>query len=82
MRLLLVLAIGLILFLIQRRVYKKNWLKGLQVDIDFEEPVVREGDKNALVEVIKNDKALLLPVLQLKFSITRTFIFPKEKNSS
>ena len=34
MRLLLVLAIGLILFLIQRRVYKKNWLKGLQVDID------------------------------------------------
>mgnify|MGYP006935977082 CR=1 FL=1 len=37
MRLLLVLAIGLLLFLIQRRVYKKNWLKGLQVDIDFEE---------------------------------------------
>ena len=82
MRLLLVLAIGLILFLIQRRVYKKNWLKGLQVDIDFEEPVVREGDKNALVEVIKNDKVLLLPVVQLKFSITRTFIFPKEKNSA
>jgi uncharacterized protein (DUF58 family) len=82
MRLLLVLAIGLILFLIQKRVYKKNWLKGLQVDIDFEEPVVREGDKDALIEVIKNDKALLLPVLQLKFSITRTFIFPKEKNSA
>ena len=82
MRLLLVLAIGLILFLVQRRIYKKNWLKGLQVNIDFEEPVVREGDKNALVEVIRNDKALLLPVLQLKFSITRTFEFPKEKNSA
>ncbi|MBO4776110.1 MAG: DUF58 domain-containing protein [Lachnospiraceae bacterium] len=82
MRLLLVIAIGLLLYLIQRRVYKKYWLKGLQVNIDFEEPVVREGDKNALIEVIKNDKALLLPVIQLKFSITRTFLFPKERNSA
>ena len=82
MRLLLVIAIGFLLYFIQRKVYKKFWLKGLQVKIDFEEPIVREGDKNALIEVIKNDKALLLPVLQLKFSITRTFIFPKEKNSS
>ena len=82
MRLLLVIAIGFLLYIIQKRVFKKFWLKGLQVNIDFEEPIVREGDKNALIEVIKNDKALLLPVLQLKFSITRTFIFPKEKNSA
>ena len=82
MRLLLVIAIGFLLYIIQKLVFKKFWLKGLQVNIDFEEPIVREGDKNALIEVIKNDKALLLPVLQLKFSITRTFIFPKEKNSA
>lgn len=82
MRLLLVIAIGFLLYIIQKRVFKKYWLKGLQVNIDFEEPIVREGDKNALIEVIKNDKALLLPVLQLKFSITRTFVFPKEKNSA
>ena len=82
MRLLLVIAIGFLLFFIQNRLFKKFWLKGLQVNIDFEEPIVREGDKNALIEIIKNDKALLLPVLQLKFSITRTFVFPKEKNSA
>ncbi|MCR4649664.1 MAG: DUF58 domain-containing protein, partial [Lachnospiraceae bacterium] len=57
-------------------------LKGLKVNIDFQEPIIREGDKNALVEVIRNDKALLLPVLQLKFSITRTFEFMKESNTA
>ncbi|MCR5848179.1 MAG: DUF58 domain-containing protein [Lachnospiraceae bacterium] len=82
MRLLIVLLIGFILYIIQNIVFRKNWSKGLQVNIDFEEPIVREGDKNALVEVIKNDKFLLLPVLQLKFSITRTFHFPKEKNAT
>ena len=57
MRLLLVIAIGFLLFFIQNRLFKKFWLKGLQVNIDFEEPIVREGDKNALIEIIKNEKA-------------------------
>lgn len=82
MRLILVLLVGFVLYMIQSNLYKKNWSKGLSVKIDFEQPVVREGDKNALIEVIKNDKALILPVLQLKFSITRSFIFPKENNAA
>lgn len=82
MRLLIVLGIALLLYLIQRAVYKKYWSKGLKVNIDFEEPIVREGDKNALIEVIKNDKFLLLPVIQLKFSLSRSFVFPSEKNAT
>ena len=82
MRLLIVLLVGLILYLIQAIVYKKYWHKGLDVNIDFEVPIVREGDKNSLIVTILNDKLLPLPVLLLKFSITKSFIFPKESNSS
>ena len=82
MSLLIVLLVGFLLYVIQGVIFRKNWAKGLQTNIDFEDPIVREGDKNCLVEVIKNDKLLLLPVLQLKFSITRTFEFPKENNAA
>ena len=82
MRLLIVLFIGFLLYIIQSIIFKKYWLKGLDVKIDFEKPIIREGDKNALIETIRNDKALFLPVLLLKFSITRTFVFPKESNST
>jgi len=82
MRLLIVLVIGFALYLLQGLFFKKNWLKGLNAKIEFEDAIMREGDRNALVEIISNDKALILPVLQLKFSLTRTFVFPKEKNSA
>ncbi|MBO4347901.1 MAG: DUF58 domain-containing protein [Lachnospiraceae bacterium] len=82
MRLLIVLLVGLILYIVQAIVYKKYWHEGLDVNIDFEDQIVREGDKNALILTIVNDKLLPLPVILLKFSITRTFIFPKERNSA
>ena len=82
MRLLIVLAIGAAFFFLQGLIFKKNWYKGLDVDIDFEKHLVREGDKNTLVEVIKNDKFLPLPVVLVKISLTRTFLFPKETNAS
>lgn len=82
MRLLIVLLIGAAFFFLQGLIFRKNWHKGVNVDIEFEKNTVREGDKNTLIEVIKNDKILPLPVVLVKFSMTRTFLFSKESNSS
>lgn len=82
MRLLFVIIVGALLYFLQNYIFKKYWAKELKVDIEFDKDVVREGDKNTLIEFVSNDKFLPLPVLQVKFSITRTFIFPKESNST
>lgn len=82
MSLLLILVIGFLVYLVENIIYKKNWVKGLSVDCDFGKYVLRVGDSNTLVETIKNDKSLPLPVLQIKFAITRTFKFKKDNNSN
>lgn len=82
MRLIIVLVLGAILLFIPNLLYKKNWHKGVNVELYFEKDVMREGEDNVMVEVISNDKLLPLPVIEAKFSITRSFVFPKEVNSS
>ena len=82
MRLLLVVIIGALFFLLQHLLFRKNWYKGLDVNLDLEKHTVREGDQNTLTEVVRNDKFLPLPVVLLKFSITRTFLFPRETNAA
>ena len=82
MRLLVVLIIGAVFYFVQNLLFRKNWYKGLSVDVDFEKHTVREGDQNTLTEVVRNDKFLPLPVVLVKFSMTRTFLFPREKNAT
>lgn len=82
MRLLIVLAIAAIFYLIQKIVYKKFWVKGLKVKVSFNDTLIREGDKSKLNIEIGNDKALLIPIIQVKFAISRTFLFKKEMNAS
>lgn len=82
MRLLVILIIGGLFYAIQNLIFKKNWSKGLKVEVEYEDNIVREGEKNVLVEVIENNKSMPLPILQIKFSITRTFVFPVEDNSA
>ncbi|MBR4720110.1 MAG: DUF58 domain-containing protein, partial [Lachnospiraceae bacterium] len=82
MKLLIALAAGVLLYLAQLWIYRRFWDRNLNISIDFAHDVVREGDENELVEIICNDKKLPLPVVQVKFAITRSFIFPKQDNST
>ncbi|MBQ7581743.1 MAG: DUF58 domain-containing protein [Lachnospiraceae bacterium] len=75
MKLIIAILIGAGLFWIVRLLYKKKWEDGLKVEIDFPDRMVREGEESRLQEVITNDKWLPLPILQVKFAITRTFRF-------
>lgn len=82
MRLLVILIVGGLFYAIQNLIFKKNWIKGLNVDVEYENNIVREGENNVLVETIENNKGMPLPIVQIKFSITRSFVFPVEDNSA
>ena len=74
MKLLIALAAGVALYFVQLLLYRRYWDRDLNISVDFAQSVVREGDGNELVEIISNDKRLPLPVLQVKFAITRSFL--------
>ena len=82
MRLLIALMAGVGLYFAQLYLYRYFWKEGLKVTVDFGRDIVREGEENELIETVCNDKLLPLPVVQVKFSITRTFEFKKMDNSS
>ena len=81
MKLLIALAAGAALYFAQLLLYRRFWDRDLNISVDFAQSVVREGDGNELVEIISNDKRLPLPVLQVKFAITRRFLFQEQENS-
>ena len=82
MKLLFALLAGSGLYFAQLYLYRYFWKEGLKVSVAFGRELVREGEENDLIETISNDKALPLPVIQVKFSITRTFVFKRQDNSA
>lgn len=81
---LLILAIACIflIYYMQAAIYKKYWNKQLHTKIYFKQNECVEGDTNALVEIIRNNKALPLPVLHVKLNTPKSFLFKNEDNSS
>lgn len=82
MRLLIALLAGAGLYLAQLYLYRYFWKEGLNVSVAFRSSLVREGEENELIETVSNDKVLPLPVIQVKFNITRTFVFKRQDNSA
>lgn len=82
MKLLFALLIAVTLYLIQYKLYAKYWNRNLHITIDFERSIVDAGEQNVLIETIENRKWLPLPILQVKFATTRTFLFPKEETAA
>ena len=81
MKLLIAFVLAGVIFFIQRFVYKKLWNKNLDVSISFDREILYEDENNVLEEIITNRKYLPLPILQVKFSITRTFLFERQENT-
>lgn len=82
MKLFFALLAGAVLYFVQLYLYRYFWKEGLDVSIAFGRDILREGEENELIETIANDKALPLPVVQVKFNITRTFEFKRRDNSA
>lgn len=75
------LLIGLVYY-IQRHLYEKYWDYRLKVTLSFEDSFVPEGQKTYLIECVENNKFLPIPLLRVKFSASRYFLFGKENNAT
>lgn len=78
------LAIGLlfsVLFLGQRLLYHKLWLKNLRVDIQFSQGHITEGEQGELREIVENRKWLPLAMLKVKFRTDRQLLFDDDQGS-
>lgn len=81
-RLLSVSILAFALYLLQREVYRRLWLKSLNVNIAFARDHIFQGEKGELKEVVENKKRLPLPMLKVKFKTDRHLIFDVAKGSS
>lgn len=70
-----------IIYVLQRILYERYWDRNLKVSLSFETASVSEGEKTYLVECVENNKVLPIPLLRVKFSASRYFLFGKEQNS-
>lgn len=82
MELISMLLIAMILYTLQKWLYKKCWDKGLEADISFQGNAAIEGEKAFLKETISNKKMLPLPMLHVKFQLDRNLKFVTAENSA
>lgn len=82
MKILIAFVIVYAIYNLQLYLYKKYWKTGLDVDLQFSRDIVLLGEKVELVEVIKNNKPLALPILNVKFATSRSFTFDEEDNAN
>ncbi len=79
-----IVEIGLIvflLFLLQRKLYKKLWDKNLHVSVSFRQTGISEGETGEILEIVENRKRLPLNMLIVKFQTSRFLEFPDNKSS-
>lgn len=82
MQLIIAITVAIFIFIWQKNMYNRMWDEGLRVDIRFKDSYINAGEGSSLIEVINNSKLLPLPVLHMKFSVDKSFIFDDQDNVS
>ena len=82
MHFIIVLFLAIIIYMLQLYFYKRDWAKGLSVDISYRREYACIGDQVELIETITNEKALPLPVLSVKFTSSKTFVYDDMNNAA
>lgn len=75
MHIILMIAGAVVVYLLLKRIYQKNWNRHLSCDISFSASNAVCGDTVELVEVVTNYKKLPLPIIHLKFQADNALIF-------
>ncbi len=81
MKIILIGIATLVLFALQRTIYKHFWSKNLKTSLGFATPYVTAGNKGKIVQVIENRKRLPLPLLRVKFQADASFNFENRSHS-
>lgn len=82
MKLLVFMVLICALFLLQNVVFSKLWNKDLSLELTFQDHIVREGNKTYLIERVRNQKRLPLPILHVKLMMPRSFLFASSNNAN
>lgn len=80
MLLILMLLAAALFYYIQKVIFRKNYRKGLQVKINFQDNYIEEGSSTSLIEVIENRKLLPLPVVHVSFQTGNGLKFQSLEN--
>ena len=71
MRFILLPLVLILLFFIERAIYKKLWRKALNVSVVFSEKTIREGEGVKVMEKSENRKRLPLSFVSIEWSLER-----------
>lgn len=82
MQLVTALLTAVIIYTIQKRLYRHFWDRNLSVRIEFDELYAECGSCLSVTEEIVNSKTLPMPVVHVKFSTDRSLVFEDYENSS
>ncbi len=82
MQLIIAITVAIFIFIWQKSLYNRMWDEGLGIGIRFKDSYINAGERSSLVEVINNNKLLPLPVLHVKFSVDKSFLFDNQDNVS
>lgn len=80
MLLILMFLAAALFYYIQKVIFRKNYKKGLQVKINFQDNYIEEGSSSSLKEVIENRKLLPLPVVHVSFQTGNGLKFQSQEN--
>ena len=70
------------LYLLQRWLYERYWNMGLTAGLAFQTKSAVEGEEGLLLERVENRKALPLPMVKVKFQVSRNLRFADEGEGS
>lgn len=82
MKLFVIAAGAVILWILQGCLYHCFWARGLKASVSFDRAFAVEGEHAVLKETITNAKALPLPILHIKFQMGRHLVFVDSGNSA
>lgn len=75
MNLIIVIIIVVLIYSMLRCIYRQSWNKQLNIKLEFSQENAFEGEEIQLTETITNKKILPLPVVMLKFNVSRCLRF-------
>jgi len=76
----ILLLVALLLFFLERALYRRFWNKGLDIRVNFNGSTAFEGDNGTLTEVLENRSFLPLPFVHAKFQIGAGLKFEDREN--
>lgn len=82
MHYILAIIVAVTLYSLQRIYYEKHWHNNLTAKVTYDKSRATIGETITLTETVTNQKMLPIPILYVKFSTSRTFLFEDLNNAA